>query len=43
MIPSGHNFAYAMAAELSLHMQNYDLIISLESTLEQIEFSRFQS
>ena len=26
MILSGHNFAHAMAAELSWHVQNYDLI-----------------
>ena len=35
IIQSGHNFTHFMTAELSWHVQNYDLIGSLESKLEQ--------
>ena len=40
MTRSGHNFAHAMTARLSWHVQNYDLIASLESKLEQKYFSQ---
>ena len=38
MIPSGENFAHVMTAQLSWHVQNYDLIRSLESKSEHKEF-----
>ena len=38
IIQSGHNFAQVTAAELPWHVQNSDLIGSLESKLEQREF-----
>ena len=40
IIRSGHNFVYAMTAQLSWHMQNCDLIGSLESKLEQNKFAQ---
>ena len=40
---SGHNFAHAMTAVLSWHVQNYDLIVSPESKLEQNKFSILSS
>ena len=40
MIRSCHKFAYAMAAQLSWHMQNCDMIISLDSKLDMTP--RFQ-
>ena len=43
MIQSGHNFAHAMTAELSWHVQNYYLIKSVESKLEQNECSQIFS
>ena len=43
-IRSGHNYARATTVELSWHMQNYDLIGSLELKWERNEFfARFQS
>ena len=30
LMRSGHNFAHAMTAQLSWHVQNYDVIVSLE-------------
>ena len=42
-IRSGHYFAHAMTAQLSWHVQNCDLIGSLESELELMHYStRFQ-
>ena len=38
MLISDHNFAHAMTAQLSWHVQNCDLNGSLESQLEQNEF-----
>ena len=38
MIKSGHNFAHAMTAELSWHVQNSDLIIQLFFIQEQHAF-----
>ena len=40
IIQSSHNFAHAMTAELSWHVQNCNLIGSLEWKLEQIKFSQ---
>ena len=40
MIQSSHNFAHAMTAQLSWHVQDYDLIGSLESKLEHQEFQQ---
>ena len=40
MIQAGHNFAHAMTAELSWHVQNFDLIGSLESNFEQTKLSQ---
>ena len=40
MIQSGHNYAHAMTAELSWHVQNCDLLGSIELKSEQKEFSR---
>ena len=43
LIQSDHNFAHATTAELSWHVQNYDLIGSLQCKLDQIKnFQRFQ-
>ena len=43
IIQSGHNFAHAMTAELSWHVQNCDLVGLPESKLEQKNiFARFQ-
>ena len=40
MIQSGHNFAHAMTAQLSWHVQNCDLIGWLESKLWQKKFAQ---
>ena len=40
VIQSGYNFAHTMTAELSWHVQNYDLIRSLDSDLVQKYFSQ---
>ena len=40
VIRSCHNFAHAMTAELSWHVQNYDMIGMLESELEQKAFTQ---
>ena len=40
MIQSSHNFAHAMTAELSWHVQNFDLIGSLEWNFEQTKLSQ---
>ena len=40
VIKSCHNFAHAMTAELSWHVQNYDMIGMLESELEQKEYTQ---
>ena len=37
-IRSGHNFAHVMTAQLSWHVQNYDLIGSSESWIKQKTF-----
>ena len=39
MIQSGHNFAHVTTAELSWHVQNCDLIRSLEWKLQQTEIN----
>ena len=39
-IRSGNNFAHATTAKLSWHMQNCELIGSIESKLKQNEFSQ---
>ena len=38
MVQSSHNFTHATTAQLSRHVQNYDLIVLLELKLEQNEF-----
>ena len=41
IIRSGYNFVQAVAAELSWHVQNWDLIGSLESELKQLNKTLF--
>ena len=41
MIQSSHNFAHATTAGLSWHVQNGDMIGSLDSALDQIEFRQY--
>ena len=41
MIWSGQNFTHATTAELSWHVQNSDLILSLKINIEHVGFSRY--
>ena len=43
MMWSGHNFAHATTAELSWHVQNYDMFGALELELGKLLFTNFHS